>query len=97
MLPHEREGRAFELRRRWLVPPSVQSAASFMDTMAVPAEPVKPVSQALLSSQGATYSEEWASPLGTMYAPGRATPSGRVIPNLHGGFSGEKESQSFPV
>jgi hypothetical protein len=38
--------------------PSVQSAASFMDTMAVPAEPVKPVSQALLSSQGATYSEE---------------------------------------
>jgi hypothetical protein len=77
--------------------PSVHRAASFMDTMAVPADPVKPVSQARRSSQGATYSEEWASPEGTMYASKPCDAINTLNPRIFmGASSGEKESQSFP-
>ena len=77
--------------------PSVHRAASFMDTMAVPADPVKPVSQARRSSQGATYSEEWASPLGTIYASRPCDAINTLSPLIFmGASSGEKESQSLP-
>ena len=59
VLPHECEGQAFKLRRSLVEVPSVGPERRFFhgDDGGARGVPVKPVSQALLSSQGATYSE----------------------------------------
>mmetsp|Transcript_565 Transcript_565/g.3990 ORF Transcript_565/g.3990 Transcript_565/m.3990 type:complete len:226 (+) Transcript_565:2448-3125(+) len=59
-------GSSLSAWRKYL--PSVQSAASFLVTTAVPADPVNPLMKARLAMQSGAYSLMWGSSVGTTYA-----------------------------